>query len=345
MSKHRRNSAVHLCRCPKAVLKCPYRRLQGVVLRFFIAGQRYARLEYYRVTNVDPRDRIPEHRNMRSTLWVPLLFFGCAASTSDAQSPALDQASPDAVHLMILGTYHMAGSSGDLINSKVDNVLSPRRQHELEAVADSLAAFHPTVVLTERVTKAPDYIDPYFATFTDAALKNEPNERVQVGYRLAKHAGVTRVHGIDEQPGPDEPDYFPFARLQQHAEATGQQDRLAAIIGSAQKMIAEESARARSLTIAEYLARINSGPQSAPDLYYALAELDIGEQQPAAELQAYWFMRNAKIWSKIRDVVRPGDRAIVLIGAGHKFWLEHFVRHSSGFELIDPVPLLRSTDQ
>jgi len=56
------------------------------------------------------------------------------------------------VQVMVLGTYHMDNPGLDLHNARADDVLTPRRQAELAAVAEALAAFKPTVIAIERVT-------------------------------------------------------------------------------------------------------------------------------------------------------------------------------------------------
>lgn len=246
-----------------------------------------------------------------------------------------------AVQVMVLGTYHFAGGNQDVLTVATDNVLTERRQRELVAVADALATYQPTVIFTERVTRPPDYVDTSFSAFSEAQLRTVADERVQIAYRLAKRVDVSRVHGIDERPTDSEPDYFPFGKLMAHAAATGQKSQLDALLEQTQAMVNGFTREMKDLPMAERLARVNAGPMSKPDVYYELAAFDVAEQQPAAELQAYWFMRNAKIWSKLRDLVRPGDRALVVFGAGHKFWLEHMARHSKGFEVVDPVPILR----
>ena len=43
------------------------------------------------------------------------------------------------VEVMILGTYHMSNPGRDLHNMRADDVLAPKRQSELEAVASGLA--------------------------------------------------------------------------------------------------------------------------------------------------------------------------------------------------------------
>ena len=271
-----------------------------------------------------------------------LLLAGCAQTPSTWSTtnwqPAID---PEAVQVMIVGTYHMAGSTSDLINVETDSVLTPRRQTELESLATTLAEFEPTMVVVERVTDAPDYIDPNFADFDEQTLKTNQNERAQVGYRLAKTMGLSTVYGIDEQPEDGEPDYFPFGKLMAHAETTGQAEKLTGLIGAAQAMVGQFTEETADDHIATKLLKINTGDMSSPEFYYELSAFDQGEAQPAAELQAYWFMRNAKIWSKLMDVAEPGDRVVVVYGAGHKFWLEHFADQTPGYIRIDPSPFLQ----
>lgn len=252
--------------------------------------------------------------------------------------PAID---PDAVQVMVLGSYHMAPSNLDLANAEVESVLTPKRQAELAAIVDSLATFQPTVVATERVTEAPDYVDPKFTDFTQETLLENPNERVQLAYRLAARAGVTRVYGVDEQPSDGEPDYFPFGKLMEHAAATGQTEEIGAYVAAIQAMVAEFSEKQADHSIAELLLESNQGSMASPETYYQMFQFDRGEAQPGSELQAYWFMRNAKIISKLLQVTEPGDRVVVVYGAGHKFWFEHFLDNTPGLVRIDPAPYLQ----
>lgn len=255
------------------------------------------------------------------------------AATSAAQGPA-------PIEVMVVGTWHFAGSDSDIVSAKTGSVLTARRQQELDEVAERLAAFRPTVIVTERVTTPPDYVDPKYASFTLEDLAANENERVQIAYRLAAKAGVARVVGLDEQPSGGEPDYFPFGRLIEHAAATGQDQALNDMLAKVQSMVGAETARLSTLTMSEALVEANRGALSSPDFYYEILKFDAGEAQPAAELNAYWFMRNAKIFSKLVDVTKPGDRVIVIFGAGHKHWLDHLAERTPGFRKIDPVPYL-----
>jgi hypothetical protein len=52
-------------------------------------------------------------------------------------------------------------------------------------------------------------------------------------------------------------------------------------------------------------------------------------------------MRNAKIFGKIGLIARPGDRVLVLVGAGHLYWLSHFAQTVPGFVAVDSRPYLQ----
>jgi hypothetical protein len=134
---------------------------------------------------------------------------------------ALAATAPGPVQVMVLGTYHFDNPGLDLNNVKADDVLTPKRQDELEALAAALAAFRPTRIMVERVASSPTLEDSHYAQFTPAELGKNRDERVQIAYRLGYRLGMKTVRGIDEQPGDGEPDYFPFGKVQAWAEANG----------------------------------------------------------------------------------------------------------------------------
>jgi len=266
------------------------------------------------------------------------LFSGLAVSGTTGEAGGNQN-----IQVMVLGTWHFGGSKSDIISVETDSVLSPQKQSELEEVARRLAAFKPTVIVTERITSAPDYIDPKYLEYTPADLATNENERVQIAYRLASMAGVSRVVGLDEQPTEGEPDYFPFDTVMAHIAASGRQAEMDALINSSREQAEKEMKHFSSLTMSEALVEANGESFASPDFYYQILEFDSGEDQPGAELNAYWFMRNAKIFAKLIDVTKPGDRVIVVFGAGHKFWLEHLAEHTPGFKVVDPVDFLQTS--
>ncbi len=55
-----------------------------------------------------------------------------------------------------------------------------------------------------------------------------------------------------------------------------------------------------------------------------------------------WYLRNAKMFGKLTNIAKPGDRVLVVVGSGHAYWLRHFAGSTPGFRTVDPVPFLAS---
>ena len=264
---------------------------------------------------------------------------------AEADTGGISVAAPDesAIQVLVLGSYHFGNPGQDVHNMEADSVLTERRQRELEALNEALTDFSPTVVAVERVTSdatTPIFADPQYIDFEPAVLAAEADERHQIGYRLAHSLGLEHVFGIDEQPSEGEPDYFPFGKVMAHVEATGRTDEFSALNATIGKVVKEFEEAQKTESIPTLLLELNNGMLGNSEGSYSLLTFDYGEQQPGAELAAYWFMRNAKIFAKLQDVSKPGDRVVVVYGGGHKYWLEHFAENTPGFVRVDPTPYL-----
>ncbi len=258
--------------------------------------------------------------------------------------PAAAQERP--VEVMVLGTYHMGNPGRDLVNVAADDVTSPRRQAELSALAAQLAAWKPTKILIERERAVPFTVSDYHG-FTPAQLGRDRNEIVQIGYRLAHRLGHKEVYAFDEQGGRGEPDYFPFDKVESYAKAHGEEARVAAILAYFERSAKALSDAQPSSTVARLLMLCNDPARYGAEHeqgYLGLLSIGDGDQQPGAELNAYWYMRNAKMFAKVGLIAQPGDRVLVLVGSGHAYWLNDFAAHTPGFRRADPLPLLRAAD-
>lgn len=273
---------------------------------------------------------------MRRAMFFTGALAAFAASASTAQ-PATD------VEVMVLGTYHMNNPGLDLANMKADDVLKPERQKELEALAAALAEFRPTKIVVERVVSDPHLVDPRYAEFSEAELGKNRDERVQIAYRLAKRIGLTTVHAIDEDPGEGEPDYFPFDKVVGWAKQNGAEPRLNAQLDKVKGEVARIERLQSEGSIAHVLADMNRAEQADQDQswYYSVLTFGDTEKQPGADLNAMWYLRNAKIFAKLMTVAKPGDRVLIVYGAGHSYWLRHFAKTAPGYRNVDPTPYLQ----
>lgn len=251
------------------------------------------------------------------------------------------------VQVMVLGTYHFGNPGQDKVNAQIDPVTTPAKQAQLAELAERLARFKPTVVAVEALAKDPStMLDMSYPAFRPADLLKSTNETVQIGYRLANKLGLPQVYAIDEMAEKGEPDYFPFEAVQEWAQANGKADRLEALFGPAQAAAAKLEQDQKTRSIPDLLAEMNMPDhplfiRGQGEGYYALLALGKGRTLPGADLNARWYARNARIFAKLTQVVKPGDRVLVVYGAGHAYWLRHFAAETAGFTLVEPSPYLR----
>lgn len=251
------------------------------------------------------------------------------------------------VEVMVLGTYHFANPGQDKVNAQIDPVTTPAKQAELEQVADRLARFKPTIIAVERVAKDQStLLDHRYPDFMPDALLKFPDERVQIAYRLAHKLGFKQVYAVDEVAEAGEPDYFPFEAVQKWAEANGQTAAIDALFGPVQAWAAQLEQDQKTRPVADILAELNAPDhpiaiKSMGEGYYRLLALGKGRDLPGADLNARWYARNARIFAKLTQVVKPGDRVLLVYGSGHNYWLRHFASETAGFRLVEAGPFLR----
>jgi hypothetical protein len=285
--------------------------------------------------------RMPIHRSTALAAALGLLvlapFAGVRAASgvgSTAPTPRAASAAP--VQVLVLGTYHMGNPGQDLHNLEADDVTTPKRQAEIAEVAKRLARFRPTKVMTESVSDAPDRRIARYETFTPADLAKSREERVQIGFRIARQLGHAQVYGIDEQS--ETVDYFPFDKVMDYAKRTGREDAIAGPMREGEAFVAKMAEIQKTGTVGDLLRWLNDPRELERGHrigYLGMLSLGSGSEFPGAELNAMWFLRNAKIFAKLMEVARPGDRVLVVFGAGHAYWLRELARGTPGFTLVD----------
>lgn len=241
------------------------------------------------------------------------------------------------IQVMVIGTYHMGNPGLDVVNVEADDVTSARRQRELESLAEDLATFQPTLVAIESGSASADLADAGFATFDPARdLAAVRDETVQIAYRLASHAGVERVVGIDVSEG--EISFFPFGEVRAFAERAGRMPEIDALVAYMESRGRAFEVQQAHATVTELLLAAND-PHALEDdhrkFYYGLMCMGDAADQVGAALNYGWYARNALIFARLMAAAEPGDRVVVVYGAGHAYWLRHFAENTPGYELVE----------
>ena len=179
-----------------------------------------------------PADRTPPASTAATALALLLACLVASGGTTPlaGQQPVPEGLEPvppeacradeeDRIPMLIVGSYHMANPGQDAFNLAADDVMTPRRQREIEAVVEALAEFRPTEVAFEgSYADRATWQDRYEAHL-EGARELAPNEREQIGFRLAAAMGLDSVRPVDVRTP------FPMGAVQEAATISAEEDR------------------------------------------------------------------------------------------------------------------------
>ena len=116
-----------------------------------------------------------------------------------AFSQKLPQTLPH-IKVVLLGTFHF-GNTPDKGKISFDDLLSTKRQQELQQLTTQLARIKPDKVFVENEPDQQSHWDSLFALYQTAKLDTAllPTETFQVGVRTARKAGLSQVICVDHQ--------------------------------------------------------------------------------------------------------------------------------------------------
>jgi hypothetical protein len=259
------------------------------------------------------------------------ILMGLLILGFDDRSVAAPSGPPTRV--LIVGTVHLGNPGTDLVNPEIKDVLGERRQKELREVVDRLKAFRPTKIALESMPEAAA-MQQRLDQFLAGTYVLKPDERDQIGLRLAKEAKHSKVYGIDYLMDLDFDGMFGYAS--KHNQSKLVQEMMSEFESKMQAKLAADYLEKH--TILEILREANAAETDAMGhrIYLAALHIGKGKDYPGADLVARWYSRNLHIATNIARLrENPGERILVLVGAGHGKLLRDFLREMPGFELVD----------
>jgi len=239
--------------------------------------------------------------------------------------------------VLVVGTYHMSNPRLDAVNITADDVLAPRRQNEIERLAATLEAFRPTKVLVEIPYGRDSTSNSLYGRYVAGSYTLDRTEMQQLGFRIAKAAGLPRVYGIDYDLDVN------IASVMVWALTHGQPELAGAAQSLTSRLLTEADSMMKHATVAEIIAALNSPrADSAQGIYLAALRVGADTSYPGATVAARWYERNLKITSNILRVIdSPSDRALVLIGAAHAPILRELLERVPGVHVVPTATVLR----
>jgi hypothetical protein len=166
--------------------------------------------------------------------WRPLALPFAAGPAAASQSiPAAADSLTVLAEVMVVGSNHLANSNRDMVNLPVEDVLTSRRQREIQDVVDGLAQWRPTRIAVEWPHDDETGLDRRYAEYRAGRLERTASELDQIALRLAKKLGLSKVHAVDwNHEGPGDPADYDFTEW---ARTNGDGHRLQNLIERARR--------------------------------------------------------------------------------------------------------------
>lgn len=264
-----------------------------------------------------------------------IIFLFNAVLSAGGQPPAND-AITKKNRIALLGTYHFNNPNQDQFNVNSDDILSEKRQKEIEQLTKKLATYQPTHIALE-FNAGDTAIDARYQRYLKGQHILDNSEREQIGFRLAKMLGHAHVYPVDA----------PAIQLDFNPGELGNDyGYLLEQLGKTGDSIMEQiNGWVKQYSISQILSRLNSAEMDNMNvqLYYQYI-LPIGkaDNQPGLEAVTRWHKRNLLILHHIMKLTegKSNQRILVIFGQGHTAMLKQFLENSSEFDLVSIQPFL-----
>lgn len=250
--------------------------------------------------------------------------------------------------IMILGSAHLAGWDGNI----TDDMREPKRQSELQQLADQLAQFQLTKIAVE-IDHLDSNLQEQYNAYLKGDLQLEHREVHQVGFRLAKMMGHPKLYCVDYFRSPEEDpifqydpdddltDYPKFAKTHRQEHLL----RLPSTKKNAQDEDGITQTEPEYEPITDMYIRLNQPERihSAHQRYLRCARIGLGDQYPGANWLGYfWYPRNLKIYVNLTRITESADeRILLIIGAAHTFLIQQFFEDAGDYIVESPLKYLK----
>lgn len=274
-----------------------------------------------------------------------LLVIG-AVGAAGVQAQTVEDCPAGSRPLLILGTFHMVGSTQDAVSTRAGDMTTPRRQAEIEQVVASLARFRPTKIAIES-SRLSTYYNTRYQAWLDGRQALDVDEVEQIGFRLARRLQLPAMTPVDYPMWMDgsmaidrhEPKPKPAAPQPAAAEPESR------LLAGVRAQVSADEARLAQGTLADYLVYINSPARALVSHQWdVISNLEPGDDVSLyanTDLATNWYKRNLRIYTNIVDAAGPADRVLLIIGAGHTHLLSTLAAEDPRFCLVDEASYLR----
>ena len=254
--------------------------------------------------------------------------------------------------IMILGSGHLANPGANVYNTKMDDVLAPKRQDEISELVRLLKAYQPTKIALEQDEKTHGAeIQRNYQGYLKGTYELRRWEVDQIGFRLAKQMGHPKVYCVDYWPKQNpflekiDDDLIDYPKF---AETHDQKHLLP--FGPTEGKITKDERGTTWIEPEKYVPIIDmyiqsnepAGLRKSRQFYLRVARIGLGDEYPGANWLAHtWYDRNLKIYVNLTRITESADdRIMLIIGDGHVYLIQQFLEGSGDYIVESPLKYL-----
>lgn len=245
--------------------------------------------------------------------------------------------------VLLVGTFHFAYYDQDIHKTDKDKriqILSEKRQNEIEELLEYISKFKPTKIFVEDFNKE-NILMKNFRDYKKGNYKLTADEIDQLAYRLTDNFNLDTIYGVDEKTifgtlynNPDTKSYTQDL----NKGLDFQKSFLESDIGKRyMKMYDMEDSLLYEKSMLDYFKLLNSPAKQNRDFYSMFAGT-LGDENPnvADRLTLGLFSRNMRILNHIESNVNsPDDRILILFGSSHTAFFKKYYESSPEHHLIE----------
>jgi len=276
--------------------------------------------------------------------FIASIFFACKNNKTVPKHNSITKEKESNItqtKVLTLGSFHFTFPNLDITKTnKKDqiNVLDTKYQKEIEFIVAKLAKFKPTKIVIEREPKRQQTYDSLYVSYVNGNHKLSGSEEQQIGFRLAKRLGLSKIYCTDAWGT----DYEDVKKIVDGSDSIAKEKFLHYFFNNPDSILKPVHRKSLFKTegILAELKRLNS----AEYIKKGLGDYLIGifkyetkgyEQFGPDYVTSWWFNRNLRIFRNIQRVSTTSeDRILVLYGAGHMNLLNIFFDASPEYKLV-----------
>jgi len=241
--------------------------------------------------------------------------------------------------VLLLGTFHFDNPGLDVAQFEDANVLTAKRQQEIEELVKKLIAFQPDAIFIEATPRFQKHFDSLLTAYKNGRYQLTANEIDQLGFRLGKEQNLSTLHCVDYSGA-----NFPFDSLVKVVTAAQQTQMLQNMKKSIDSIQKVHNLRLKTSTITEILLASNSKESREISVggYFQFLKAGRQDNHVGTYLVSEWWRRNMMIYENILKRLTGNEKRIVVIfGSAHAALLHEFMQYNPDLKLVDVSTVLK----